>query len=51
VFLDIYVYFLLQLTYTNVLSPFCKLDTSLKGIINPNEVDKASGDVLECLGD
>jgi len=33
------------------LGPFSKPDNSFKGIINPNEVDKASGDVLECLGD
>jgi len=33
------------------LGPFCKLDTSFKGIINPNEVGKASGDVLECSCD
>jgi len=32
------------------LGPFFKLETSFKGIINPNVVDKASGNVLEYLG-
>ena len=49
-FLVIHVYFLLQLACADIFRAFSKLDTSFKGIINPNEVDKASGDVLEYLG-
>jgi len=48
--LGFYVYFLLQIAYADVLTAFCKLDMSFKGIINPNEVDKACGDVLGYLG-
>jgi len=35
-FLVIHVYFLLQLASADVRRLFCKLDTSLKGIIKPN---------------
>ena len=48
--LGFYMYFLLKVGCNDVLRIFCKLDTSFKGIINPNEVDKASSDVLEYLG-
>ena len=47
--LGFYMYFLLQVACNDVLRIFCKLDTSFKGIINPNEVAKASSDVLENL--
>ena len=47
--LGFYVYFLLQVACNDVLRIFYKLDTSFEGIINPNEVDEASSDVLEYL--
>jgi len=37
------------LACNDVLRIFCQLDTTFKGIINRNEADKASSDVLEYL--
>ena len=44
------MYFLLQIACNDVLRAFISLTPHIRGIINPNEVDKASGDVLEHLG-
>jgi len=48
--LGFYVYFLQLVACNDVLRIFYNLDTSFEGIIDPNEVDKATSEVLEYLG-